>query len=96
MPIPLQKRYLTLTHAQQSVFWTNYSIQMERLEASLSLGRTARRIIERIKKAPTSRIPYIGAMLYKMQHGEIQMKEQPNEDEWRRIWEVYRGRKEKR
>lgn len=92
-PVPLQKRYLALNHDQQSVFWTHYNIQKEKLESQIKLGPTARRIIKRMEVAPLSRLPYIGAMLYKMQHGERPLMDPPNEDEWRKIWETYREKK---
>ena len=93
LPIPLQKRYLTLTHAQQSVFWTNYAIQRQKLESQVRLSDIARRIIDRINSIPDPDLPHAGKKLYEMQNGKISMKQKPTDEEWTRIWEAYRGRK---
>lgn len=90
-PTPLQKRYLMLSHDQQSVFWTNYTLQKARLEDEVRLGATARALINRIHKAKN--LPALGAKLYKIQHGEIHVRDPPSSDEWRKIWAEYQHRK---
>ena len=95
MKTPLQHRYLTLTHAQQSVFWTNYAIQRQKLESQVRLSDIARRIIDRISSMPDPDLPHAGKKLYEMQNGKIPMKQKPTDEEWTRIWEAYRGRKGK-
>ncbi len=64
------------------------------MEADVRLGATARKIIARIEDAPMSRLGYIGATLYKMQKGEVEVRDPPQKDEWRSIWNVYKRRKD--
>ena len=93
MRTPLQKRYLTLTHDQQSVFWTNYTMRRERLESQVTLGATARALIKQIQKAKSPVLPALGARLYKIQHGGIRIIEPPSDDEWRKVWSMYKRKK---
>ncbi len=90
---PDQRTYMALNHDQQSVFWTNYAIQRQKLESQVRLSDIARRIIDRINSIPDSDLPYGGKKLYEMQNGKIPMKQKPTDEEWTRIWEAYRGRK---
>jgi len=86
---PLAELY-EFDHDQQSVF---YRIQKQRLEANVQGDATARKIIQRIKDAPASRLGYIGAMLYKIQNGEVKVREPPEKDEWQGILEVCNRKK---
>jgi len=90
---PDQRTYMALSHDQQSVFWTNYAIQRQKLESQVRLSDIARRIIDRINSIPDPDLPHAGKKLYEMQNGKIPMKQKPTDEEWTRIWVAYRRRK---
>ena len=44
------------------------------------LGTTARKMVQRIKDAPTSRFGYVVTMLYKIQSGEVEVRDPPEKN----------------
>ena len=81
---------LELARDQAGVFWYEYEKSRKRIVAALrkGLGSSARHLLDRIYKA-NGDLAALGAMLYRIQRGDIRMGDPPAKHEWIVIWEAY-------
>lgn len=84
---------LNLSRDQAGVFWHEYRKSEQRIVAALkkSLGISARRLLEQVRKA-NGNLAALGARLYKIQNGVVKMADPPHKHEWIVIWEAYHDR----
>jgi hypothetical protein len=92
---PVGKRLyaLALPHEQAGVAWTHYQLRRAALEAAITLGAEARRLLAEIVRAGDRELPRLGARLYRLQHADSAAVTAP---EWRRIWQAYGARRQSR
>jgi hypothetical protein len=83
---------LRLSRDQAGVAWTHYTLRKAALEAAVTLGRSARTLVDQIERAGVSGLPALGARLYRVPHGGNDV----SADEWRRIWHAYHTRRASR
>jgi len=83
---------MELCQAHAGVFWTEYNIVKNRIEASINLGTVGRSFIQRIAKA-NGNLASLGAWFYKVQQGKVRVENPPSKHEWTLIWKAYHQRK---
>ena len=60
----------------------------------MPLGPVAHQLLAEVECADARVLPGLGAALYRRQHtGSAAGLDQPTAAEWRRLWQVYRGRR---
>ena len=81
---------LGLSRDQAGVFWYEYGKSRSRLMAGVrkGLGGTARHLLKRIRNA-NGDLAALGAMLYRIQQGDVKRSDPPAKHEWIVIWEAY-------
>ncbi len=47
----------------------------------MQVDATVRKTVQRIEDDPRPRLGYVGAMLYRIQNGEVSVREPPDKDE---------------
>jgi len=57
-----------------------------------NLSTSARNLLCKINSA-NGNLGSIGALMYKIQHGQVQMAEAPADHEWIILWQAYNDRK---
>jgi hypothetical protein len=82
---------LGLTHDQAGVAWMHYHLCKARLEQAVTLGRPALGLLTQVERAPRQVLSRLGSRLYRLQHAGVAAV---SSTEWRRIWSVYRARRE--
>jgi hypothetical protein len=85
---------MDLSHGQAGVIWHEYGRAKSRLLAGIrqNLSASARNLLVKINSA-NGNLGSIGALMYKIQHGQIQMAEAPADHEWIILWQAYNDRK---
>jgi hypothetical protein len=82
---------LEFTHDQAGVAWMHYRLRKAHLEQAVTLGRPAQGLLTQVERAPRQVLARLGSRLYRLQHAGGAAV---SSTEWRRIWSVYRARRE--
>ena len=84
---------IDLSRDRAGVFWTEYNLAKQKLEAQVDLGPTAQTFIQKITSA-NGNLAAVGAFLYKVQQGRVKVSDPPQKHEWTAIWKTYRETRE--
>ena len=83
--------YRFLSNAQQSVFWSNYRGRKRALTPRVRT-MTAQSLGARIENAQGNDFRHLKGTLYKIQHGQLRLRDPPAEYEWSALWGQYHSR----
>lgn len=85
-----QQVYVSMSNAQRAVFWGYYHIRKSQLQPRKPATPTALALMQRIENADGKSLRRFKATLYKMQHGQIRLRELPADYEWNTLWSKVR------
>ena len=88
-PAQYQAAYNSMTNPQKSVFWDSYNQRKRQLMEKITLSDTAKALVNRIYRAKRQELPKLKANLVRLQKGQINVRDPPNDQEWEVLWWHY-------